>query len=52
MGKLTDVAIRAWAKAGERLDGRTDGDGLVLTWRPDRTHRTGGCASALPASRA
>lgn len=37
MGKLTDVAIRAWVKAGERFEGRTDGDGLVLTWRPDRT---------------
>ncbi len=28
MGKLTDVAIRAWIKAGERAG---------LTWRPDRT---------------
>lgn len=37
MGKLTDVAIRAWIKAGERFEGRTDGGGLVLTWRPDRT---------------
>ena len=37
MGKLTDVAIRSWIKAGERFEGRTDGDGLVLTWRPDRT---------------
>lgn len=37
MGKLTDVAIRAWIKAGERLEGRTDGDGLLLSWRPDRT---------------
>lgn len=37
MGKLTDVAIRAWIKAAERFDGRTDGDGLVLTWWPDRT---------------
>ena len=37
MGKLTDVAIRAWVKAGERFEGRTDGDGLVLNWRPDRT---------------
>lgn len=35
--KLTDVAIRAWIKAGERSEVRTDGDGLVLTWRPDRT---------------
>jgi integrase len=37
MGKPPDVAIRAWIKAGERFEGRTDGDGLVLTWRPDRT---------------
>jgi hypothetical protein len=37
MGKLTNDAIRAWIKAGERFEGRTDGDGLVLTWRPDRT---------------
>jgi hypothetical protein len=37
MGKLTDVAIRAWIKAGERFEGRTDGDGLLLSWRPDRT---------------
>ena len=37
MGKLTDVAIRYWINAGERFEGRTDGDGLVLTWRPDRT---------------
>lgn len=37
MGKLTDVAIRAWIKAGERFEGRTDGEGMVLTWRPDRT---------------
>jgi hypothetical protein len=27
MGKLTDVAIRAWIKAGERFEGRTDGEG-------------------------
>jgi hypothetical protein len=37
MGKLTDVAIRAWIRSGERFEGRSDGDGLVLTWRPDRT---------------
>jgi hypothetical protein len=34
---LTDVAIRAWIKAGERVEGCTDGDGLPLSWRPDRT---------------
>jgi hypothetical protein len=37
MGKLTDVAIRAWIKASERFEGRTDGDGLAPTWRPVRT---------------
>lgn len=36
-GALTDVAIRAWIRAGERFEGRTDGDGLLLSWRPDRT---------------
>jgi len=33
MGKLTDVAIRAWIRSGERFEGRSDDDGLVLTWR-------------------
>ena len=37
MGKLTDVAIRAWIRCGERFEGRSDGDGLVLTWREKRT---------------
>ena len=37
MGKLTDVAIRAWIRSGERFEGRSDGDGLVLTWREKRT---------------
>lgn len=36
MGMLTDVAIRAWIRSGERFEGRSDGDGLVLTWRPER----------------
>jgi len=31
MGKLTDVAIRTWVNAGERFEGRTDGEGLVVT---------------------
>ncbi|ABM41167.1 MULTISPECIES: tyrosine-type recombinase/integrase [Diaphorobacter] len=34
MGKLSDVQIRAWIKAGERFEGRADGDGLYLRWRP------------------
>jgi len=37
MGELSDVTIRAWIKAGERFEGRSDGDGLVLTWRPNRS---------------
>jgi integrase len=33
MGKLSDVAIRNWIKAGERFEGRGDGDGLYLRYR-------------------
>jgi integrase len=29
IGKLTDVAIRAWIKAGERFEGPNGEDGLV-----------------------
>ena len=36
MGKLTDVAIRAWIKAGERFEGPTDGDGLVTLFEAMR----------------
>ena len=35
MGKLTDIQIRAWIKAGERFEGRADGDGLYLRFRPN-----------------
>lgn len=35
MGKLTDVGIRNWIKAGERFDMRGDGDGLWLSFRQD-----------------
>lgn len=35
MGKLTDIQIRNWIKAGERFDGKSDGDGLYLTYRKD-----------------
>lgn len=35
MSKLTDMQIRAWIKAGEHFEGRSDGDGLVLCW-PER----------------
>ncbi|EEM2408791.1 tyrosine-type recombinase/integrase [Salmonella enterica] len=33
MGKLTDKQIRAWIKAGERFEGRSDGNGLYLSYR-------------------
>lgn len=33
MGKLTDVAIRNWIKAGERFEGKGDGEGLYLRYR-------------------
>lgn len=33
MGKLSDVQIRQWIKAGERFEGRADGDGLALRFR-------------------
>lgn len=33
MGKLTDLTIRNWIKAGELFEGRGDGDGLSLRYR-------------------
>lgn len=33
MGKLTDIQIKAWVKAGERFEGRADGNGLYLCYR-------------------
>jgi len=33
MSKLTDIEIRSWIKAGERFEGRADGDGLYLRFR-------------------
>ncbi|RLO17858.1 site-specific integrase [Klebsiella pneumoniae] len=33
MAKLTDIQIRAWIKAGERFEGRSDGNGLYLRYR-------------------
>lgn len=35
MGRLTDVVIRNWIKAGEHFIGRSDGDGLTLAF-PER----------------
>lgn len=32
MGKLTDMQIRAWVKSGERFEGRSDGNGLYLSF--------------------
>lgn len=32
MGKLTDIQIRAWIKSGEHFQGRSDGDGLYLSF--------------------
>lgn len=37
MGKLSDVTIRGWIRSGERFEGRTDGDGLILSWRKEGT---------------
>lgn len=31
MGKLTDVQLRAWVKAGNPIAGKSDGDGLTFT---------------------
>ena len=31
MGKLNKLTIRGWIRSGERFEGRSDGDGLVLT---------------------
>lgn len=33
MPKLTDMQIRAWIKAGERFEGKSDGNGLYLSYR-------------------
>ncbi|MGQ0701387.1 MAG: tyrosine-type recombinase/integrase [Panacagrimonas sp.] len=35
MRTLSDVAIRNWIKAGERFEGKGDGDGLWLIYRKD-----------------
>ena len=37
MGKLTDIQIRAWIKAGDRFEQRSDGDGLYLSYRANFT---------------
>lgn len=35
MGKLSDLGIRNWIKAGERFEGRGDGEGLYLRYRKE-----------------
>jgi hypothetical protein len=52
MGKLTDVAIRAWIKAGERFEGAPMAMGCFCPDDPTARHPTGGCATVSPASRA
>ena len=37
MGKLTDIQIKAWIRANERFEGKSDGNGLYLRYR---THDT------------
>ena len=37
MGKLTDIQIRAWIKAGDRFEQRGDGEGLHLSYRANFT---------------
>ncbi len=39
MAKLTDIQIRAWIKAGERFEGRSDGKGLYLRYRAGAVQR-------------
>ena len=34
MSNLTDLQIRQWIKAGESFEGRSDGNGLTLRYRP------------------
>ncbi|HEJ9738573.1 TPA: tyrosine-type recombinase/integrase [Proteus mirabilis] len=38
MPKLTDKEIRAWIKAGERFEGKSDGNGLYLCYRKTYKH--------------
>jgi len=33
MAKLTDIQIKAWIKNGEHFEGRSDGDGLYISYR-------------------
>ncbi len=40
MGKLTDMQIKAWIRAGERFEGRADGGGLYLRFRASDSEPT------------
>lgn len=44
MGKLTDLEIRNWIKAGERFEQRGVGDGLYLRFRPATEKQKGDAA--------
>ncbi len=35
MAKLSDIQIKSWISKGERFEGKSDGDGLVLSYRKD-----------------
>lgn len=37
MGKLTDTQIKAWIRANERFEGKSDGNGLYLRFRNNDT---------------
>ncbi len=50
METLTDVAIRAWIRSGERFEGRTDGDGVVLT-RQEKQERKSTAVARIEAVR-
>ena len=35
MAKLSDIQIKSWISKGERFEGKSDGDGLILSYRKD-----------------
>jgi integrase len=35
MAKLSDIQIKSWISKGERFEGKSDGDGLVLSYRKE-----------------
>ncbi len=44
MPKLTDMQIRAWIKAGDRFDGKADGNGLYICYQKTTQSRSGDSA--------